>query len=136
MCALTYQPWESAACLQNEGLVYDKHNLQEFLARYKVSPATGEAAAPQDIISLHLARNEAGNYFDPVTMKEYTDYSHLVAVRPTGYVYLWDTVQQLNIKARNMRDLVTDEPFVRADIIDLQDPHAPERRRMKDMFRA
>lgn len=116
--------------------MYDKHNLQEFLARYKVSPATGEAAAPQDIISLHLARNEAGNYFDPVTMKEYTDYSHLVAVRPTGYVYLWDTVQQLNIKARNMRDLVTDEPFVRADIIDLQDPHAPERRRMKDMFRA
>lgn len=136
MCALTYQPWSTPACLKDEGHVYEARNLEAFIDKYKVSPATGRPVSTGDTVRLHFARNEAANCYDPVTMKEFTDHSHLVAVRPTGHVYQWDTVQRLNIKARNMRDLVTDEPFVRADIIDLQDPHAPEKRRMKDMHRA
>ena len=31
-------------------------------------------------------------------------------------------VEQLNLKAHNMRDLMTDEPFVRDDLVTLQDP--------------
>jgi peptidyl-prolyl cis-trans isomerase-like 2 len=37
-------------------------------------------------------------------------------------VYLWDTVEQLNLKAKNMHDLVSDEEFTRSDLIILQDP--------------
>ena len=31
-------------------------------------------------------------------------------------------VERLNLKPRNMRDLVTDEPFTRTDLVTLQDP--------------
>jgi peptidyl-prolyl cis-trans isomerase-like 2 len=37
-------------------------------------------------------------------------------------VYLWDTVEQLNLKAKNLHDLVSDEQFTRSDLIILQDP--------------
>lgn len=36
-------------------------------------------------------------------------------------------VERLNLKPRHFRDLLTDEPFTRADIITLQDPMAPEK---------
>lgn len=31
-------------------------------------------------------------------------------------------VERLNLKPSNMRDLITDEPFTRADLVTLQDP--------------
>ncbi len=34
--------------------------------------------------------------------------------------YSWDAVEELNIKARNFTDLLTAQPFTRADIITLQ----------------
>ncbi|EGV96274.1 Peptidyl-prolyl cis-trans isomerase-like 2 [Cricetulus griseus] len=43
-------------------------------------------------------------------------------MRTTGNVYTYEAVQQLNIKAKNLRDLLTDVPFSRQDIITLQDP--------------
>ena len=59
---------------------------------------------------------------DPVTKKVFTDFSKLVAIKTSGRVYLWDTIEQLNLKAKNMRDLVSDEQFTRSDLIILQDP--------------
>ena len=67
-------------------------------------------------------KNEDGEYVDPVTKKVFTDFSKLVAIKTSGRVYLWDTVEQLNLKAKNLRDLVSDEEFTRADLIILQDP--------------
>ena len=32
-------------------------------------------------------------------------------------------IQELNIKAKNWKDLLTDEKFARKDIITIQDPH-------------
>ena len=32
-------------------------------------------------------------------------------------------IDQLNVKAKHWRDLLTDEPFTRKDIIQIQDPH-------------
>jgi len=48
--------------------------------------------------------------------------SKLKAIKTSGRVYLWDTIEQLNLKAKNMRDLVSDEEFTRSDLIILQDP--------------
>jgi len=59
----------------------------------------------------------------------FTEHTHIVAVRPSGNVYAWDAVEQLNIKPKNWKDLLTDEPFVRRDIIHLQDPLNLEVRR-------
>lgn len=39
-------------------------------------------------------------------------------------MFTYETVQQLNVKARHLRDLVDDTPFTKAHIITLQDPHS------------
>ena len=133
LCAITHQPWTEPACLAQDGLVCDRATLEAFVQQYHVSPATGEPASLDDIILLHIAKKDDGTWQDPVSLRELTDHSHLVAIRPTGYVYLYDTVQQLNLKTKCLRDLVTDEPFAKADILTLQDPHDPAKRRMQDM---
>ncbi|WFD20900.1 peptidylprolyl isomerase [Malassezia caprae] len=134
MCAITHQPWTAPACLVQDGLVCDRETLEAFVQQYHVSPATGEPASVDDILALHIGAKDDGTWQDPVSLRELTDHSHLVAIRPTGYVYLYDTVQQLNLKTKSLRDLVTDEPFVKADILTLQDPHDPAKRRMQDMY--
>ncbi|PIK58991.1 putative peptidyl-prolyl cis-trans isomerase-like 2-like [Apostichopus japonicus] len=63
-----------------------------------------------------------GKYHCPVTFKVFTNNSHLVTVRQSGNVYAYDAVEELNIKAKNWTDLTTGKPFVRKNIIVLQDP--------------
>ena len=63
-----------------------------------------------------------GEYCCPITGKVFTEHTHIVAVKPTGNVYSWDAVEQLNIKPKSWKDLITDEPFTRKDIIEIQDP--------------
>ena len=65
---------------------------------------------------------------DPVTYKVFTDNTHIVALKPTGNVFAYDTVERLNIKAKMWRDLVNDDEFTRKDIITLQDPQNLESR--------
>jgi peptidyl-prolyl cis-trans isomerase-like protein 2 len=83
-----------------------------------------------DLIKLTIAKNEDGDYVDPVTFKILTDNTHIVALRNTGNVFAWDTVERLNIKGKLWRDLVTDEEFSRKDIITLQDPQNIESRNL------
>lgn len=136
MCALTHQPWTTPACIPREGHVYEKDNLLGFLRKYGVSPASGEATGASDVLTLHFARNERGNFHDPVSRKEFTDHSHIVAIRTSGNTFLYETVQRLNVKAKLMRDLVSDEEFVKGDIIQLQDPHDPEHSKVQSMYHA
>lgn len=82
------------------------------------------------MIKLTIAKNEEGEYVDPVTYKVLTDNTHIVALRNTGNVFAWDTVERLNIKGKLWRDLVTDEEFSRKDIITLQDPQNVESRNL------
>ena len=51
-----------------------------------------------------------------------------MALRTTGNVFAYDTVERLNIKAKMWRDLLTDAEFSRADLITLQDPQNVEAR--------
>lgn len=52
--------------------------------------------------------------------KVFTENTHIVAVRQTGNVYSIDAVEELIIKPKNYRDLLTDEPFARKDLITIQ----------------
>lgn len=83
-----------------------------------------------DLIKLHFAKNEAGEYVDPVTYKVFTDNTHIVTLGNTGNVFAWDTVERLNVKPKMWRDLVSDEEFGRKDIITLQDPQNVESRNL------
>lgn len=90
----------------------------------------GSPLKSSDLIKLNIAKNESGEYVDPVTYKVLTDNTHIVALRNTGNVFAWDTVERLNIKGKLWRDLVTDEEFSRKDIITLQDPQNIESRNL------
>jgi len=46
-----------------------------------------------------------------------------VAIKTSGNVYAWESLENLNIKPKHWNDLVTGEPFTRTDIITLQDPN-------------
>jgi peptidyl-prolyl cis-trans isomerase-like protein 2 len=81
-----------------------------------------------DLITLNFAKNEDGEYVDPVTYKVFTDNTHIVALKKSGNVFAWDTIERLNIKAKNWQDLVSDEEFTRKDVITLQDPQSIESR--------
>ena len=61
-----------------------------------------------------------GKFHCPVTYRVFTESTHIVAVRTTGNVFSYDAVERLNLKAKNFRELLTDEPFTKADIIHLQ----------------
>ncbi|KAK4057552.1 cyclophilin peptidyl-prolyl cis-trans isomerase Cyp8 [Microbotryomycetes sp. JL221] len=74
------------------------------------------------ITHLNFARNNEGAYHDPVTFKTFNEHTHIVAIKTSGNVFARETVDRLNIKAGFWRDLVSDEPFNRSDIITLQDP--------------
>lgn len=92
------------------------------------NPVDGSPLKGSDLIKLHYAKNEEGEYVDPVTYKVFTDNTHIVALRNTGNVFAWDTVERLNIKGKMWRDLVSDDEFGRKDIITLQDPQNIESR--------
>lgn len=40
----------------------------------------------------------------------------MVAVKPSGNVYAWDAVEELNVKRKNWTDLMTGEAFTRKDV--------------------
>ena len=52
----------------------------------------------------------------------FTESTHIVAVRTSGNVYCHEALSELNFKPKNWRDLLSDMPFTRKDVIVLQDP--------------
>ena len=91
---------------------------------------TGQPLKSSELIKLSFAKNEEGEMVDPVTFKVFTDNTHIIALKNTGNVFAYDTVERLNIKAKMWRDLINDEEFSRKDIIVLQDPQNVEARNL------
>lgn len=127
-CAVSLQPFTDPVCTP-AGTIFDLTHILTWLQKHRdTNPVDGTPLKRANLITLHFAKNEEGEYVDPVTYKVFTDNTHIVALRNTGNVFAWDTVERLNIKAKNWRDLVSDEPFTRKDIITLQDPQNIESR--------
>ncbi|XP_073079717.1 RING-type E3 ubiquitin-protein ligase PPIL2 isoform X3 [Manis javanica] len=97
-------------------------NIVPWLKKYGTDPSNGEKLDGKSLIKLNFAKNSEGKYHCPVLFAVFTNSTHIVAIRTTGNVYAYEAVEQLNIKAKNFRDLLTDEPFSRQDLITLQDP--------------
>ncbi|KAF1835538.1 hypothetical protein BDW02DRAFT_281205 [Decorospora gaudefroyi] len=127
-CAASLQPFTDPVCTSS-GTTFDLTHILTWLARHPdTNPVDGTPLKRADLITLNFTKNEDGEYVDPVTYKVFTDNTHIVALRNSGNVFAWDTVERLNIKAKNWQDLVSDEPFTRKDIITLQDPQSIESR--------
>ncbi|KAF2748820.1 peptidyl-prolyl cis-trans isomeras-like protein-like 2 [Sporormia fimetaria CBS 119925] len=127
-CAVSLQPFTDPVCTQS-GTIFDLTHILTWLSKHPdTNPVDGSPLKRSDLITLHFAKNEDGEFVDPVTYKVFTDNTHIVALRNTGNVFSWETVERLNIKAKNWRDLVSDDEFTRKDIITLQDPQNIESR--------
>lgn len=120
-CALSLQPFEHPVCTA-DGTTFDLTNILPWLKKHGTNPVDGAPLKSADLIKLKFAKNDDGEYVDPVTYKVFTDNTHIVALKSTGNAFAWDTIERLNIKAKNWKDLVSDEDFSRKDIITLQDP--------------
>ena len=101
---------------------------------HSTNPVTGKPLKQVDLIKLNFEKNDSADFVDPVTYKIFTDNTHIVAIRhgDSATVFAWDTVERLNIKAKSWKDLMSDEPFTRSDIITLQDPQNLESRNLQD----
>ncbi|GAA5974442.1 hypothetical protein JCM11641_003215 [Rhodosporidiobolus odoratus] len=120
-CALTLKPFETPVCTK-DGTVYELLAIIPFLREHGSDPMTGEKMGPGELIRLNWARNNEGQYHDPITFKVFNDHTSICAIRTTGNVYARESIDRLNIKPGNWNDLLTDEAFVRKDIITLNDP--------------
>ncbi|CAN9204506.1 unnamed protein product [Alternaria sp. RS040] len=127
-CAVSLQPFTDPVCTWS-GTIFDLTHILTWLSKHPdANPVDGTPLKRADLITLNFTKNEDGEYVDPVTYKVFTDNTHIVALRRSGNVFAWDTVERLNIKAKNWQDLVSDDPFTRKDIITLQDPQSIESR--------
>jgi peptidyl-prolyl cis-trans isomerase-like protein 2 len=106
-----------------------------WIKKHGHSPATGKPINATDLVTLHFHKNEAtGSWQDPVSFKAFNDSTHLVAIATSGNVFAFDTVQQLNVKAKFWSDLLTGETFTRKDLITLQDPNNVSGRSIANLF--
>ncbi|GIL92386.1 hypothetical protein Vretifemale_19860, partial [Volvox reticuliferus] len=120
-CAINFTPFEDPVCT-DEGTVYDITSIVPYIMKFKKHPVTGEPLQLKDLTRLNFNKNADGEFTCPVMGKVFTEHTHIVAVRTTGNVYCWEAVEELCVKPRNWKDLLTDEPFTRKDIIHIQDP--------------
>ena len=120
-CAISFQPFEDPVCAP-DGTTMDIINAVPYITKHKKHPVTGQPLTLKDLIKLHFHRNADGELACPVLNKVFNENTHIVAIKPTGNVYCWEAVDELCLKPKNLRDLTTDEPFSRKDLIHLQDP--------------
>ncbi|KAI8853229.1 hypothetical protein BC829DRAFT_383140 [Chytridium lagenaria] len=106
-CALSLTPFENPRCTK-EGHIFDLVHILPWLKKYGTNPVTGEKLSSKDLIALHFHKNM------------FSESTRIVAVGTTGNVYAADTISELNYKTKNLRDLMTDEPFYKKDIITIQ----------------
>ena len=91
-CGLSLSPFENAVCTA-EGNVFDIIYIMPFIKKFQRCPVTGRALKPSELIKMHWTMNEKGEYEDPISYKVFTENTHIVCIRTSGYVYAFDTIQ-------------------------------------------
>lgn len=132
-CSISLQPFEHPLCTK-EGVVFDLLNIVPFLKKYKKSPVDGEPMVAKDLIKLHFHKNNKDDYHCPVMYKVFNENSHIVAIKTTGNVFSYEAIEELNLKTKNFKDLLTSEPFTRKDIITIQDPSKLEKFNISNFY--
>ncbi|KAL1316140.1 peptidyl-prolyl cis-trans isomerase CYP65 isoform X1 [Arachis hypogaea] len=130
-CALTFTPFEYPVCTA-DGSVFDVMNITPYIVKYGKHPVTGAPLKQEDLIPLTFHKNSEGEYQCPVLNKVFTEFTHIVAVKTTGNVFCYEAVKELNIKTKNWKELLTDEPFTKDDLITIQNPNALDKKVLLD----
>ncbi|XP_051127389.1 peptidyl-prolyl cis-trans isomerase CYP65 [Andrographis paniculata] len=130
-CALTFTPFEVPVAT-SDGSVFDLMHITPYIRKYGRHPVTGASLKQADLIPLNFHKNAEGEYHCPVLNKVFTEFTHIVAVKTTGNVFCYEAIKELNIKTKNWKELLTDEPFTRVDIVTIQNPNALDSRVLVD----
>ncbi|XP_037950047.1 RING-type E3 ubiquitin-protein ligase PPIL2 [Teleopsis dalmanni] len=120
-CCITMIPFDMPYC-DADGNIFELEAILAFLKAFKVNPITGKTQDAKALFKLNFYKNAEDEYHCPALFKPFTKNSHIVALRTTGNVYSWEAIEQLNVKTKNWKDLIDDSPFLRKDIITIQDP--------------
>ncbi|XP_018336091.1 RING-type E3 ubiquitin-protein ligase PPIL2 [Agrilus planipennis] len=121
-CCLSLQPFETPYC-DRHGNIFDLQALIPFLKKFKINPVTGQPLDVKSLTKLNIFKDAEGDYHCPVLFKNFTNSTHIAAIATTGNVFSMEAIEELNIKNKNWKDLITDQLFDRKDIIVLQDPN-------------
>ncbi|KDP32077.1 hypothetical protein JCGZ_12538 [Jatropha curcas] len=121
-CALTFTPFEFPVCT-TDGSVFDIMHITPYIRKYGKHPVTGAPLKQEDLIPITFHKNSEGEYHCPVLNKVFTEFTHIVAVKTTGNVFCYEAIKELNIKTKNWKELLTDEPFTKEDLITIQNPN-------------
>ncbi|CAI0508015.1 unnamed protein product [Linum tenue] len=122
-CALTFTPFESPVCTA-DGSIFEIMHIIPYIKKFGKHPVTGAPLKQGDLIPLNFHKNSEEEFHCPVLNKVFTEFTHIVAIKTTGNVFCYEAVKELNIKTKNWKELLTDEPFTREDLITLQNPNA------------
>ncbi|GMK57825.1 hypothetical protein CspeluHIS016_0406590 [Cutaneotrichosporon spelunceum] len=139
-CALSLQPFKNPVGViqdtkpgeERRADVFDLVNIVPYVRKFKTNPVTGKPLETSQLVKLNFAKNAEGNYHDPITFKVFSNHVHIVFLKNTGNVFDMASLQLLAIKPKTWRDLVSDEPFTREDIITIQDPANVKARDARD----
>lgn len=118
---MSLQPFDDPYC-DLQGNIFQFEPLLNYIKQFKHNPVSGKSIDVKSLIKLNFSKNAEGEYHCPVLFKVFSRHTHIVAVKTTGNVFSYEAVEQLNIKTKNWRDLINDEPFTRGDLITIQDP--------------
>ncbi|KAG5518597.1 hypothetical protein PMAC_002993 [Pneumocystis sp. 'macacae'] len=125
-CNLSLQPFENPVCSineANEATIFELLHIIPYIKKHRTNPITGEKLEAKSLLKLKFYKNEKGEYCCPITYKIFNNHTHIVAIRTSGNVFSWDTIDNLNLKTKNMNDLLTNESFTKNDIITIQNPY-------------
>ena len=143
-CALSFTPFADPVMLREDadgaadggggggtgrgglGFLFDITQLVPYVQKYGSSPISGRKVTLRDVLTVALHKNGEGAYHCPILNKVFTEHTAIVAVRTKGgdacNVYSRQAVEELNLRPKHFRDLLTDLEFSRRDVITLQDP--------------
>lgn len=123
-CALTNKPInpQSSVTTSDGYYIFDLYSIIPYINKYHKHPVYNTTLNINDLIKLKWSLNANKQYIDPVTMNIFNTLSHIVCIKNTGNLYLYDTIYNNCIKNNDLHDLITGDAFTLNDIITIQNP--------------
>ena len=121
-CSLSLTPFNDAVC-DEKGNIFENKYIIPYIAKFHKNPITGNNITVKDLIHLNFKRGNNGDLICPISLKELNYNMKIIAIKETGNVYSYDVYQKLNKDISNYKDLLTDIPFKKENVILLNDPN-------------
>ena len=124
-CCVSLRPLNTCKniCCDRDGNLFNKFYFLSYVTKFHKNPITGKKkVSMKDIITLNISQDKSGNFICPITLKVLNNSLKIIAIPETGNVYSYTAYQELNLSMNNFKDLKSDVPFDKNNVIILNDP--------------